>query len=409
MGIYGGQGMHFRVSNANVLGTQITISPNFGSAQSATILPLSSHDFLFQQFGEVPLGWTFDVASVSDAFIVTWCLWSSWVPRVPQVAALVPSEGKSGDRVSISGAGFAGFADVRFGSESAAIFAQSDAQLDVAVPTGGGTVDVTVATPAGTSMATGASRFTYLPLPEVSVVEPRQGFAGDVVTVRGRGFGRLMDLSFGFQSVVPIGSSESEVTVVAPDGMGTVDILVTTPGGTSGAGENSRFTYVSAPEVTGLLPHQGQQGDQVSIFGRFFVGPITVQFGFQILTPSVLSEEELVVTVPFGTGTIDVAVTNRAGTSTPTFAGTFTYLEPPVIAELRPSQGAVGDEVTVVGSGLADPIDVSFGFQRVNPISVSDTELTVVAPLGSGLVVVAVTTRVGTSPVTAGAFFTYLA
>lgn len=78
----GGMTMHFKVKNINVLGTTITIDSNYGS-QSALILPQTTADLVFSNFGNEPMGWTFNVSTDSDAFIVTWQLFSTWLPGDP--------------------------------------------------------------------------------------------------------------------------------------------------------------------------------------------------------------------------------------------------------------------------------------------------------------------------------------
>jgi hypothetical protein len=79
----GGQAMHFALNNVNVLGTTITINSNLGGNQSLLILPAQSVDMKFTCFGSEPMGWTFDISSDSDAFILAWKLYSSWVPGDP--------------------------------------------------------------------------------------------------------------------------------------------------------------------------------------------------------------------------------------------------------------------------------------------------------------------------------------
>jgi len=76
----GGQIMHFKVTNVNILGTTITIRSNLGGKKSILIPPLMTVDIRFDCFGGEPMGWTFNVSTDSDAFIVTWELYSSWIP-----------------------------------------------------------------------------------------------------------------------------------------------------------------------------------------------------------------------------------------------------------------------------------------------------------------------------------------
>ena len=75
--------MWFKIRNTNVLGTTIRIRRQTGETKSSIILPASSVEFVFAIFGNEPMGWRFDVSTDSDAFMVTWELWSTWVPGMP--------------------------------------------------------------------------------------------------------------------------------------------------------------------------------------------------------------------------------------------------------------------------------------------------------------------------------------
>jgi hypothetical protein len=79
----GGQVMHFQVKNVNVLGTTLSINSNLGGNKSSLILPQQTSDLRFNCFGSEPMGWSFDVSTNSDAFIVAWKLYSSWLPGDP--------------------------------------------------------------------------------------------------------------------------------------------------------------------------------------------------------------------------------------------------------------------------------------------------------------------------------------
>ncbi|HKU76265.1 MAG TPA: papain-like cysteine protease family protein [Pyrinomonadaceae bacterium] len=81
--VQGGQGMWFKIRNTNVLGTTIRITDQARQTKQSIILPASSVEFLFAIFGNEPMGWRFDISTESDAFMVTWELWSTWVPGMP--------------------------------------------------------------------------------------------------------------------------------------------------------------------------------------------------------------------------------------------------------------------------------------------------------------------------------------
>ncbi len=81
--VRGGQGMWFKIRNTNVLGTTIRITDQAGQVKQSVILPASSVEFVFAIFGSEPMGWRFDISTESDAFMVTWELWSTWIPGMP--------------------------------------------------------------------------------------------------------------------------------------------------------------------------------------------------------------------------------------------------------------------------------------------------------------------------------------
>jgi len=99
----------------------------------------------------------------------------------------------------------------------------------------------------------------------------------------------------------------------------------------------------------------------------------------------------------------------------PALAGvTFAYdLGTPVVAKVKPGQGAVagGTTVKVTGSGFTEAGSVTFGGALASSVTVtSSTALTAVAPAGTaGTVDVRVTTPAGTSTVSAADHFTYKA
>ena len=93
------------------------------------------------------------------------------------IRALSPSSGTAGggDTVDISGSGFTGASAVDFGSNASSDFTVTSATTISAVaPVGGGTVDVHVVTPAGTSPASSADRFTYLPTGQLPITAQGQ-------------------------------------------------------------------------------------------------------------------------------------------------------------------------------------------------------------------------------------------
>jgi hypothetical protein len=75
--------MHLAVTNANVLGVSLSIQSQDGQQQGGIILPGTTADYLFASFGSEPMGWKFSPTINSDAAVVTWKLFSTWVPGDP--------------------------------------------------------------------------------------------------------------------------------------------------------------------------------------------------------------------------------------------------------------------------------------------------------------------------------------
>jgi hypothetical protein len=79
----GGQLMHFQITNQNVLGTTITIKADTGESHSLVIGPQLTGDISFSIFGPEPRTWNFTIDTNSDAFTVSWALFSTWIPGDP--------------------------------------------------------------------------------------------------------------------------------------------------------------------------------------------------------------------------------------------------------------------------------------------------------------------------------------
>lgn len=101
-------------------------------------------------------------------------------PSLPIVTGLDPSEGpeSGGTLVTITGANFvAGNTQVFFGlSPASDVVVVSDTIITAIAPPGTGIVDVTVVTPAGTSLPSSASVYTYLRVPIIPL--PPSHFTG---------------------------------------------------------------------------------------------------------------------------------------------------------------------------------------------------------------------------------------
>ncbi|WP_245714205.1 beta strand repeat-containing protein, partial [Nocardia vaccinii] len=323
----------------------------------------------------------------------------TYIPA-PTLAAVTPDQGPEtgGNTVTLTGGGFTGATVVQFGATPAVSFTVvSDTDITAVVPAGTGSVNTTVTTAGGTSNSV---TYSYVPAPVVGTVSPNQGpeTGGNTVTLTGTGFTGTTAVHFGPNAAVSFTVvSDTEIIAVAPAGTGAGDITVTTPGGSS---VPVPYTYVPAPTLSSVVPGEGPEtgGNTVTLTGTGFTGTTAVHFGV-IPAPSftVVSDTQITAVAPARTGTATVTVTATGGTSNPVF---YTYVSAPMLAAVTPDQGPEtgGNTVTLTGTGLTGTTAVHFGATPATSFTVvSDTDISAVAPAGTGTVNTTATTPGGTT------------
>ena len=167
--------------------------------------------------------------------------------------------------------------------------------------------------------------------PTVTGVLPATGptAGGTVVTISGTGFTGATGVKFGSNAATSVRVvSAHKITATSPKGPArTVDITVTTAGGTSAAGTADKYTYVTPPTITGISPSSGTTlgGTEVTITGTGFTGATGVKFGSKAATNvRVASAHKITATTPAGDPrAVNIMVTTPGGTATGT--GVYTY------------------------------------------------------------------------------------
>jgi alpha-tubulin suppressor-like RCC1 family protein len=187
--------------------------------------------------------------------------------------------------------------------------------------------------------------------PTVTHVTPSAGSTegGTTVTITGTNLGEAIAVRFGSTNATSFKvESATTVSAVSPAGVGTVDITVSTPLGTSGKSEADRFTYAAAPKVTAVSPSAGPAGGgtTVTITGSAFNEASSVTFGSTPATSFTLESPTTIKAVsPAGSGTVDVRVSTPLGTSPTGAADLFTYTEAPEFGrclKVTPGKGVYG-------------------------------------------------------------------
>ena len=372
--------------------TVTSISPNFGpqaGGTSVTITGTNLSGATAVTFGGTPAtGYTVDSATQITATSpagtgpvdvrVTTAGGTSAISGVdqfsylatPTITSIAPTAGPQagGTAVTITGTNFIGTTGVNFGVSAATGFTVDSAtSITATAPPGTGTVDIRVSNTVGTSPAVGADQFTYVAAPSVTSISPTAGptGGGTTVTITGTGFSAALPtgaVRFGGTIATYTINSNTQITATAPAGSaGTVDVTVTTVGGTSATSAADQYTYVPAPTVTAVSPASGSSlgGSTVTLTGTNFTGATAVTFGSTAATGfTVNSATQITAIAPAGSaGTVNVRVTTAGGTSATGAADQFTYVAitvTPATLAGTPKVGVSFSE-TLTASGGATP------------------------------------------------------
>jgi hypothetical protein len=279
---------------------------------------------------------------------------------------------------------------------------------------------VVVTNAGGASTTSPVDQFSYLPAPTVTGVSPTSGPAtgGTSVTITGTNLSGATAVSFGGTPAATYAvNSATRITATAPaHSAGTVDVVVTGPGGSSATSAADRFSFVGAPTVTAVSPNSGPTagGTSVTITGSGFIGlsgATAVTFGgTSATTYTVNSATRITATAPAqAAGPVDVVVTATGGSSATGSADQFTFVAAPTVTGVSPKSGPAsgGTSVIITGTGfigLSGAAAVAFGGTNATSYTVnSATQITATAPARAAGTVDVVVTATGGRSATASA------
>ncbi|WP_169835025.1 IPT/TIG domain-containing protein [Pandoraea oxalativorans] len=345
-------------------GTSVTITGSgFTAGASVTFDGTSATGLTFNSPTSITVTTPAHAAGLVDV-VVTTAGGSVTLPTsftyasAPTVTSVAPQSGPTagGTSVTITGTNLSGATQVTFGGTNAATYTvNSGTSITATSPSGAGTVDIRVQTPGGTSAISGADRFTYVIPPNVTAIAPATGpgAGGTLVTIVGTGFTGATVVTFGGSNATGYTvSGDTSITATSPAGTGIQDVRVTTAGGTSAVSGVDKFTYVSAPTITGVTPNIGPDsgGGQVTISGTGLNAVTGVKFGSTSAGFTLGTATSMTATVPAGTaGTVDVIVTSAGGSSATGAADRYTYVAKPTAAPVS---------MTVAFNSAATPVNV---------------------------------------------------
>ncbi len=203
-------------------------------------------------------------------------------------------------------------------------------------------------------------------------------------------------------------SSESQIEVITPRFSLTPLTADTNAGvrltrtGDDPVEKNDIFIVqsdVAQPDITGISPTAGplDGGTIVTISGGGFELPVQVLFGtleatdVQVFNDTSIADNDVITcrtpdysqsgqVPPFS---VNVQVTNLQNGLSDTSAQTFTFGDTLYITQANPTEGRIGDLLTLFGAGFEDPLTVFFragGEVEFDVISVTGTQLTLRSP-----------------------------
>ncbi|NLU75293.1 cell surface protein [Streptomyces sp. HNM0575] len=261
---------------------------------------------------------------------------------MPTITSLSTTQGKGGDPLSITGSGFGtGTVNVSVGNKTVAGTA-AGTTVSTTVPSAcAGQVNVTV-TAAG-SISNGKA-FFYVAVPECTGLSVTTGPEADApnTTITGSGLASATAVAFGGTAGTVVShNGDFGLTVTPPDNPVTgapvtVDVTITSPGGTSTpSGASSQYTYYDTPTVSSVSPGTGTAGEEgvlvtgtglYDVTGVTFTDPTTTT-DYPVSDFAGLSDTQVLVTTPAtlpAATAFDVTITNPGGTTAVNPAATFT-------------------------------------------------------------------------------------
>ncbi len=331
----------------------------------------------------------------------------------PTASSLIPSSGKSGDKITISGQFYTSAnSDVKvtFGGIQGTVVSASSTQIVATVPSG---INASDNTQIPIQVSIGGQNIN---LPYNSFIiqanfkdySPKSGPIGTILTFSGDNLPTYYSsgLTVQFGSVTQNVNYYSQVTVPSTVTTNNFQISVIENGNT--------FTLpgtfnVTAPTISSLSPGSGLAGTTITVSGTNFptdYNSITATLGNVSVVASPYSSNQFSFTVPTSLTAGSYSFVLKAGPNTVTAQQKF-KVTAPSISSFSPSSGPVGGQVTLNGTFIAGQYyTVNFGSYSTQGYSSTSNTLVVNVPTGIPPGTLKISAVIGGQTVTAPGSFT---
>lgn len=314
----------------------------------------------------------------------------------PEITYFSPTVGTPGDKVLISGSGFAtGTIKVYFWNNiQAAKVVTSDSLLQATVPAGVTTGPIGIQRDSGAINYSPGDFVAVGSGPYISDFSPAYGGINDLVVINGVHFAGVSRDGVQFNGTpttdASVNADGTQISMHVPAGTpaGAGPIKVTTPLGTSNSPVN--FTVVGqGPFIAGFSPWKGSAGTTVLVDGMHFTGATGATFNDVAgKNFAVQSDTLLRVDAPDGVVTGPIAVTSPLGTAT----SSTNFFVAPVISTFSPGAGRAGTNVVLTGANFRGTTSVKFNGLGATYSVVNNTTINASVPVGATSGLIRVTT-----------------
>jgi uncharacterized protein (TIGR03382 family) len=316
----------------------------------------------------------------------------------PAITGFSPTRGPVGTTVTLTGKGFTGATEVRFGGQyTSELTVISDTQMTAVVPEGASSGPLSVSSLGGSGTSTAHFTVESSCAPTITSFSPTEGGPHAWVRVLGTCFTGLTRVEFNGRAVDYFSvESDTELNTFVPDDATTGPLRVTN---TLGSGSSStNFTVLAPPTITAITPSSGKAGDTLTLTGTGFTGTGSVSFpGGVEAVFTVVSDTEMTLTVPSGATSGRLNVSSRGGYGTSSVSFTAISSVVPTVDGFSPTSGGVHSMVRIQGSGFTGTTKVTFNGVVTTSVQVlSDTSMRAYVPDGATTGKVEVTNTLGT-------------
>ncbi len=303
---------------------------------------------------------------------------------IPTITSINPTSEIIGNEITITGNGFFPIRNSGTVSFNGAVATEytswSDNQIVVKVPQSATTGKLFV-----TASSQKSNEVDFTVKPHLTFINPSLAIIGDEITFTGSGLGSSRGtsvLSFsGADAIEFISWSSTQIKAKVPRGAVTGKVSVTV-----GVNKSNEIDFTIVPHISSISPTASTIGTEISIIGSGFgltrSSSIATFNSKNAVTFNLWCDTLIKVLMPLGAETGKLSVTASYQKSNEV---DFTVI--PFIANINPTSGIIGDEITIIGNGFGSTEGMSFvTFSTANGTEYarwSDTLIKVKVPTGA--------------------------